>query len=203
MPLPPRIWFTLQEVAARWKCSIADIAAWADAGMFRIITGISPVRCDAEIIGGKVVLAPMDLLPLFRRCGSGPTEWRTQRVKPMDRDEWLIITEPADGIPVAIIDILIAGDDVESFEDVYKVFEDDTGSAGPGDAGDYDWPAMNVEITRRVFEEGLPASQKAWIRELQDWFAARSDDGKFPDERSIRRRLKPILDALKFKRPTR
>jgi len=26
---------------------------------------------------------------------------------------------------------------------------------------------MHVEITRRVFEEGLPVSQAEWIRELQ------------------------------------
>lgn len=203
MPLPPRIWFTLQEVATLWKCSIADVAAWADAGMFDMITGISPVLCDGEIVAGKVVLPPMDLLPLFRRCGSGPTQWRTRRVKPVDRDEWMVITEPAKGIPVATIDILVSGDDVESFEEVYKVFEEATGRAGPGDEGDYDWAAMNVEITRRVFEDGLPASQNEWVRELQDWFASRSVDGNFPDERSIRRRLKPILDALKFKRPKR
>jgi hypothetical protein len=49
----------------------------------------------------------------------------------------------------------------------------------------------------------LPASQNEWIRELQDWFAARSEGGAFPDERSIRRRIKPILDALKFKKPKR
>ena len=62
---------------------------------------------------------------------------------------------------------------------------------------------MHVEITRRVFEEGLPVSQAEWIRELQDWFSNNSRDGTFPDERSIRRYLKPVLDALKFKRPKR
>ena len=62
---------------------------------------------------------------------------------------------------------------------------------------------MSVEITRRVFEEGLPTSQAEWIRELQDWFAAQSETGEFPDERSIRRRLTPILKAVKFKNPKR
>ena len=75
--------------------------------------------------------------------------------------------------------------------------------AGLGDDGDYDWPGMSVEITRRVFEEGLPKSQAEWIRELQDWFAAQSETGEFPDERSIRRRLTPILKAVKFKNPKR
>jgi len=57
---------------------------------------------------------------------------------------------------------------------------------------------MNVEITRRVFEEGLPVSQAAWIRELQDWFADQRDDNSFPDESTIRPRLKPTIKALNF-----
>jgi hypothetical protein len=61
---------------------------------------------------------------------------------------------------------------------------------------------MRIEITRRVYEQGLPDSQAAWIRELQDWFSDRSVDGSFPDERSIRRRLRPVLVALKFKAKT-
>lgn len=203
MPLPKRAWFTLHEAAARWGCSIADIAGWADGGMFRIITGITPARCDTEIIAGRVALAPMDLLPLFRRCGSGPTQWLIHRVQPIGRDEWLFITEPAGGMAVAIVDMLIASNEVQHFEETYNIFVHDNGSAGLGDDGDYDWTGMNIEITRRVFEEGLPKSQGEWIRELQDWFAAQSADGAFPDEKSIRLRLAPILRALKFKHPKR
>lgn len=40
MALPPRVFFTLHEVTARWGCNIADVAGWADAGRFRILTGI-------------------------------------------------------------------------------------------------------------------------------------------------------------------
>lgn len=203
MPLPDRAWFTLHEAAARWGCSIADIAGWADAGMFRIITGITPVTCDAEIVAGKVALAPMDLLPLFRRCGSGPTQWLIRRVQPAGHDDWLYITDPAGGMPVAITDMLIAGDEVHRFEETHITFGKDSGRAGLSEDGDYDWAAMHIEIIRRVFEEGLPISQGEWIRELQDWFATRSEDATFPDERSIRRRLKPILHALKFRRRTR
>lgn len=45
MALPPRVFYTPQEVTARWSCSIADVAGWADAGRFRILTGIPAVRC--------------------------------------------------------------------------------------------------------------------------------------------------------------
>ena len=77
MALPPRVFFTLQEVTARWGCNIADVAGWADAGRFRIITGIAVVRCGDEIVAGKVMLSPMELMPLFRRCGELPPENRT------------------------------------------------------------------------------------------------------------------------------
>ena len=70
MGLPPRVYFTDHEVTARWGCNIADIAGWADAGRFRILTGIPAVRCGDEVVAGKVVLSPMDLLPLLpsHRC---------------------------------------------------------------------------------------------------------------------------------------
>ena len=34
MALPPREYFTLHEAAARWDCTLADIAGWASAGRF-------------------------------------------------------------------------------------------------------------------------------------------------------------------------
>jgi len=75
--------------------------------------------------------------------------------------------------------------------------------AGLGDDGDYDWAAMHVEMIRRVFEEGLPESQAAWVRELQDWFSNRTSDGSFPDEKPIRLRVNRVLKALNFKHPKR
>ena len=67
MALPPRVFFSVQEVSARWGCNVADVAAWANADRFRILTGIGLVRCGDEVVAGQVVISPMDLLPLFRR----------------------------------------------------------------------------------------------------------------------------------------
>ncbi len=104
---------------------------------------------------------------------------------------------------VSIGDMMILGHDVHKFEVTNDLFGRVADGAGLGGGGDYDWAGMNVEITRRVFEEGLPKSQGEWIRELQDWFSTQSEDGSFPDEKSIRLRLAPILRALKFKHPKR
>ena len=72
MALPPRVFFTLDEAAARWGCNIADVAGWADVGKFRIMTGIGPVRCGDEIVAGQFEILPMDLIPMFRSAGLAP-----------------------------------------------------------------------------------------------------------------------------------
>jgi hypothetical protein len=203
MGLPQRVFYTIHEAAARWGCTVADIAGWAGMGSLKIVTGIPPVECGDKRAGGLVQIEPMDVLPIFRRCGTGPQSAHLQRIRPLKEKEWLYISTPVTGVIVSIGDVIILGEDVQRFEDAHNLFGRIAEGAGLSEDGDYDWPAMNVEITRRVFEEGLPPSQAEWIRELQDWFATQSGDGTFPDERSIRRRLKPILDALKFKRPKR
>ena len=203
MGLPPRAFYPVHETAARWGCTVSDIAGWASTGSLKIVTGIPPVACGEKRAGGLVQIEPMDILPVFRRCGTGPQSAVLRRIRPINEDEWLYISSPEQGVVISIGDLMMLGEEVQKFEDSHNLFGRIAEGAGLGEEGDYDWPAMNAEITRRVFEEGLPPSQSEWIRELQDWFAARSQDGAFPDERSIRRRLKPILDALKFKRPQR
>jgi hypothetical protein len=172
-------------------------------GTLKIVTGIPPVHCGEQRVAGLVNIAPTDILPMFRRCGTGPQEAHLLRIQPVEAEGWLYITSPGDGVLVSIGDMMILGHDVHKFEVTNDLFGRVADGAGLGGGGDYDWAGMNVEITRRVFEEGLPKSQGEWIRELQDWFSTQSEDGSFPDEKSIRLRLAPILRALKFKHPKR
>lgn len=194
MSLPPRVYFTLHEASARWGCNIADIAGWADAGKFRILTGISAIRCGDEIVGGKVVLSPMELLPLFRRCGTGPTEGIMRRIQMLNRSEWLLITDPVGGIVVAVADMMIRAEEVHAFEDENEMSR--RVAAGPGASTSYDWEGMNIALIVRIFDHGLPDTQADLVAEMQEWFADRSDGKKMPDSRSIRRRITPIWRAL-------
>jgi hypothetical protein len=198
MSLPQRVWFTVQEVAARWGCHIADIAGWAATGLLKIVTGVQLVTCGDRTLAGLVEIQPMEILPMFRRCGTGPLTARIQRIRPFGEEDWLTITKPKNGRRVSLPDLLLGRRDVEEFEVKHDLgaLLNPAGRTG-GDDG-YDWIGMNAEITRRVFEEGLPESQAAWISELQEWFASTRDDGKFPDERSVRRHLKPTIKALNF-----
>jgi hypothetical protein len=203
MGLPQRIFYTVHEVAARWGCTISDIAGWSGTGSLRVVTGVPSVECGEKSASGLVQIQPTDILPIFRRCGTGPHSAPVKRIRPLEEEEWLHISTPEEGVMISIGDVMILGNDVQRFEDTHNLFDRISDGAGLGEDGDYDWAGMHVEITRRVFEEGLPVSQAEWIRELQDWFSNNSRDGTFPDERSIRRYLKPVLDALKFKRPKR
>ncbi|MBW0159503.1 hypothetical protein KTQ37_15395 [Sinorhodobacter sp. B57] len=195
MALPPRVYLTLQEVTARWGCNIADVAGWADAGRFRILTGIAAVRCGDEIIAGKVVLSPMELLPLFRRCGTGPSEGIMRRIQPAGRSDWLLITDPTGGIPVAVADMLILAEEVHAFEEENDMVRRVT--TGPGATTPYDWEGMNVALIQRIHEQGLPATQSELIAEMQDWFADQSGGDRIPDSRTIRRRITPVWKALR------
>ena len=195
MALPPRVYYTLQEVTARWGCNIADVAGWADASRFRILTGIPAIRCGDEVVAGKVVLSPMELLPLFRRCGTGPTEGVMRRIQPVGRQDWLLITDPTGGIPIAVADMMIMADEVHAFEEENDMVR--RVAAGPGAATPYDWEGMNIALIVRIHDHGLPATQAELVAEMQDWFADRSDGKKRPDSRSIRRRTTPIWRALR------
>jgi hypothetical protein len=195
MALPPRVFFTLHEASARWGCNIADGAGWADTGRFQILTGIAAVSCGEEIIAGKVVLSPMELLPLFRRCGTGPSEGVMRRIQPLGRKDWLLITDPAGGIPVGLADMMILAEEVHAFEEENDMVR--RVASGPGAATSYNWEGMMVALILRIHDHGFPPTQAELIAEMQEWFADQTDGKKMPDSRSIRRRITPIWKAVR------
>ena len=194
MALPPRVFYTLQEVTARWGCNIADVAGWADSGRFRILTGIAAVRCGDEIVAGKVMLSPMELLPLFRRSGSGPVEGIIRRIQPLTRQDWLLITDPIGGVPVAMADMLILAEEVHAFEEENDMVRRVV--AGPGATSPYNWEGMMVALILRIHERGVPQTQTELVTDMQDWFADQSEGAKIPDSRTVRRRLTPVWKML-------
>jgi len=195
MALPPRAFFTLHEAASRWGCTIADLAGWASEGKFDIVPGIPLAVCDTEKVSGKIILSPMDMLPLFRRSGEGPTAIKLLRVKPEPGRDWAYVTEPADGVDVSIADLLISGQDMLRFEDDYDLLRRIGG--GTGSLSPYDWEGMYVTMIKRIHEQGLPATQAELIGELQEWFTDVAENGEVPDESTIRRRLRPFWRALR------
>jgi hypothetical protein len=194
MALPPRVYFTLQEAAARWDCTLADIAGWASVGRFDIVTAIAPVTSGMQIVAGYVVVSVTDILQMFRRCGTGPTKSLLRRVRPKDQDEWVMIADPG-GIEVTLADLLIMAEDVRRFETDCDLLR--RPAAHIGSTARYDWDGMYIALMVRIHDQGLPATQAEWLGEVQEWFVLHGDGGEVPDERTIRRRLTPIWKALR------
>lgn len=195
MALPPREYFTLHEAAARWDCTLADIAGWASAGRFDIVTAIAPVMQILKDVAGFVVVAVTDILQMFRRCGTGPTVSRLWRVRPIGQPDWIMITDPAERIEVTLADLLIMARDVQKFETDCDLLR--RPAAHIGSTARYDWDGMYIALMVRIHEQGVPATQAEWLGEVQEWFVANGDGSEVPDERTIRRRLTPIWKALR------
>ena len=195
MALPPRVYFTLHEAAARWDCTLADIAGWAAVGRFDIVTAIAPIAAGLQIVSGFVAVSVTDILQMFRRCGTGPTRSLLRRVRPKDQDDWIMIADPADRIEVTLADLLIMAEDVRRFEADCDLLRRPTSHIGS--TARYDWDGMYIALMVRIHDQGLPATQAECLGEMQEWFVANSETGEAPDERTIRRRLTPIWKALR------
>lgn len=194
MALPPRVYFTLHEAAARWDCTLADIAGWASVEKFDIVTAIAPVMSGMQIVAGYVAVPVTDILQMFRRCGTGPTRSHLRRVRPKSQGEWIMIDDPA-GIEVTLADLLIMAEDARRFETDCDLLR--RPASHIGSSARYDWDGMYIALMVRIHDQGLPATQAEWLGEVQEWFVATSESGEVPDERTIRRRLTPIWKALR------
>ena len=198
MGLPQRVFYSVNEIAARWECSLADIAGWASVGYFDIVTVVPSISIgDAQRIEGFVRVAVTDVLPILRGYGKAAKKVRLSRIRPWDDETWVFLEDlPAGkGLKVQREDLLIMADQVRAFEAEHDLLR--RPAAHIGSSPRYDWESMYISQIVRVFEQGLPDTQSEWIGEVQDWFAETSDDGQIPDERTIRRRLSPIWKALK------
>lgn len=197
MALPPRAYYSVIDLTYRWECSLADLVGWASVERFDIMTVLPPMRCGSKRIGGFVILSVADVFPMFRRHVGAPSEVCLQRVKEVAREDWVDLDEMPHGkaVTVRLEDLLVMADQVREFEAEHDLLRRPASHIGA--SARYDWENMYVTQILRVYEKGLPASQSAWVGEVQDWFAECSDNGNVPDERTIRRRLTPIWKALR------
>ncbi|OUS07845.1 hypothetical protein A9Q96_04920 [Rhodobacterales bacterium 52_120_T64] len=195
MGLPPRAYYSLFEAAARWDCSLSDIAGWASVGRFDIVSGIGPALCGEALLAGFVTVSVSDILPMFRRGGTGSSHGHLRRIRGVDAEDWSVVTEPAGGLAITLEDLVIMADQVRRFEEECSLLQ--RPAVHVGSTAKYDWDGMYRALIRRVHDQGVPSTQAAWVGEMQEWFIARSKSGEVPDERTIRRRLNPIWKALR------
>ncbi|PKP68473.1 MAG: hypothetical protein CVT82_15150 [Alphaproteobacteria bacterium HGW-Alphaproteobacteria-4] len=195
MGLPPKVFYTLQEAAARWDCTLADIAGWASVGRFDIVTAIAPVTHELQTLAGFVAVSVTDILQMFRRSDTSPGSCKLWRVRPVGQTEWVILPEHPSGFEVTLADLLIMADEVRRFEADCDLLR--RPASHIGSTARYDWDGMYIAQMVRIYDQGLPATQAEWLGEVQEWFVLNGDGSEVPDERTIRRRLTPIWKALR------
>ena len=202
MPLPPRPFHNLSDIANRWSVVSIDLAGWAAEGLLALSIATPPVKTEtARLLCDLVEVAGADVLPLFRSDGARPENINLRRLRAHGETEWHWISEPAAGITVNASDILITRNEVQRFEQAYglggsaatlvsKAKQRDVRRrpAGPGAPPRYDWDKFFAAITRRVYDQGLPASQNELVREMLDWFQSQHEQ-QTPDESTVRRKV--------------
>ncbi|MFC7705772.1 hypothetical protein ACFQXB_16410 [Plastorhodobacter daqingensis] len=192
MSLPKRALFTLSEAAARWGCQVADIAEWALSGHLEIMTVIPLTRFGDAVLSDRVVIAPGDIMAVFRRCGTGPHQGIIRRARALGSSEWRNVSPPESGLAITRDDLVLSAACVARFEEEHGVFRRVNPNASKG----HDWEGFYGALILHLFQRGLPEKQADLVGEMQDWFIANSTDGDAPEESTIRKRVSPILRML-------
>lgn len=208
MPLPPRPFHILNDVAVRWSVLPIDVVAWATEGLLVLSAVLPPIRiASSRMISDIVEIAASDVLPLFRSDGARLQSVPIRRVRAQGDKKWRWITEPRDGVGITAPEVLIRRTEVERFERQHDLSaglaprapkQTDQAeylrTASPGAPPRYDWNAFTGAVARRVHDEGMPASQGELIRDMLDWFG--TNFGAIPDESTVRRRVQALWPVL-------
>lgn len=196
MPLPPRIYWSVTEVAAKCECTPAHVLQLSSAGHFPIMAALPRLLTEAGLrISGLCRVPAGDLLCLGRFGPGAPGECHVHRVIPQGAEDPDFIAAPEAGVRLTLDDLVVPSDALDAFMAANGI----NGSryvTPPSSNPRYDWDGMTAALVRRIHNEGVPPSQAKLVEEMLDWFMARSETGDAPDARSIRRRISPIWNAL-------
>lgn len=195
MSVLPRVFFTITEAAARWGYAPADIAGWAHQGQLEIVTGIAPVDCGGEVVAGMVAISIADILPMFRRSGTGPREMPIRRIRVIGKPEWLLITEPSEGVIVSMEDLVIFAEEAHRFEVERELFGKQHRGKGPEPK--FEWDDFWRAVALYVHEHGVPPTLKEFVEIMSNWFLDESGGKTCPSDSVIRKKLSPLWNRLR------
>lgn len=208
MPLPPRSFHPLADVAIRWGVTPPVIVDWAIEGKIALSAVLPLVETKQDRpVEGLVEICSQDIYRLFDTGAKKTSSVRIQRFRRRARARWEKIVSPAEGIELTASGVVITRAEVERFEracglvghhlqpattPIGRAYDEDFGRAGAPSR--YDWDAFAGAVARRVHDEGMPASQNELIRDMLDWFG--TTFGAVPDERTVRRRVQALWPVL-------
>ena len=117
MPLPPRPFHILNDVAVRWSVLPIDVVAWATDGLLVLSAALPPITtASSRMLSDIVEIAGTDVLPLFRPDGARFESVSIRRVRSQGETEWQWIAKPPKGITITAPEVLIRRAEVERFE---------------------------------------------------------------------------------------
>ena len=208
MPLPPRPFHVLNDVAVRWSAMPIDIVGWAMGGLLAVSAALPPIRtASSRVLSDVLEIAGSDVIPLFRPDGARLESVAIRRIRSQGEMDWQWIAEPPEGITISAPEVLVTRAEIEGFERRHDLCggpvpremkqvdrPEHRRVASPGAPPRYDWNAFAGAVARRVHDEGMPASQGELIRDMLDWFG--TTFGAVPDESTVRRRVQALWPVL-------
>ncbi len=158
------------------------------------------------MISGFVDIAATDVLPLFRPDGARLERIFVRRIRKGGEDEWDWINEPADGVAITAHEVLIMRAEIQRFEQEHGLHRTEAAAItshscgrrrtpGPGMPPRYDWDTFFGVLARKIYDNGVPATQAELVREMIEWFHARNDEHA-PDESTVRRKIAVVWREL-------
>ena len=124
MPLPPRVFQPLNEVAIRWSAKPLDIIGWAidgqDSAFYRAaVSRDQAEKCPVE--GFVEKSAPRTSFDLFSTEANKKASVRIQRFRRHAGRRWERIIAPSDGVPLKPSGVVITRSAIERFERDYPL----------------------------------------------------------------------------------
>ncbi len=209
----PIDYLTLADLCERWHVKQPQIAAVALEGKLTLSIPVPGVHAEFgyyeeygpndwnriperhEFLRGVFNLSPRDAWNLLRE---GTKEIDSLAAEEKGGYIDLQPTSHQNGFVAVVGDVLVRRDEVERFETENSpsraVPAEPIVRGGPGVPPKYDWDGFWVEACRRIHDDGIPATQAAFVREMQDWFDAQGATA--PDQSTIKKKISRLWKAL-------
>jgi hypothetical protein len=201
--------YRLAELGQRWGMTLVDLEAFVFAG--ELTLSVQLVDCALErgllepSADGSLCRLPQETLyvtGLFDlRAADASRVLRHGRTAVAEfaagPGEYAVLV-PCGGevsrLQVEQKDLVVRHAECERFEAAHQPAMRPPAARPRGAQPTHDWDAAWIETCRLLFFDGVPPSQAALIRHLQQWFAAQ--ERKVPDESTLKRKLKPLWEMV-------
>jgi len=202
--------YRLDELCTRWRMSEWDIAGYVITGKLRVAamvaglqvefgTNATPAtgRARRRPLGSRIHSGPIELLP---DDGWHVIEDGERKVSRFwaEPDQYVEIprdTATGSHIVVRRAALMLSLDEIDRFEQAHGItpmaavlIVDEPVRRGA--RSQFDWDEFWVEVCAVVFVDGLPPSQGALVRQMDQWFAAHAT--KPPLTSTVKKKLIPL-----------